>query len=249
MGLVMDAEQRKKVAEIVVSETAGRVPVIVHVGAAEPRIGIELAAHAQNIGASAVACVTPFYYHPDHSALIKHYAELAESTTLPVLVYNIPSDTGNNLNVETVARLSRIPGIVGIKDSSRDYSQLLDYLSVVPPGFNVITGTETFLLSALCLGMQAGVSGIANAFPDLMVRLYESFLKQDLNEAKKIQFIIQSLRPALTKPEIAPLLETLRMRGLKSGKVKPPLRSMTAEEVRKLHEFLCRALPDIEFSL
>ena len=249
MGPVMGAEQRKKVAEIVVSETAGRVPVIVHVGAADPRIEIELAAHAQKIGAPAVACVTPFYYHPDPSALIEHYTQLAESTTLPVLVYNIPSNTGNNLNVETVARLSRIPGIVGIKDSSRDFSQLLDYLSVVPPGFNVITGTETFLLSALCLGMQAGVSGMANAFPDLMVRIYESYVKQDLNEARKTQFTIQSLRFALTKPEIAPLLETLRMRGLKSGKVKPPLRSMRVEEVQKLHEFLRRALPDIEFSL
>jgi 4-hydroxy-tetrahydrodipicolinate synthase len=249
MGPAMEPQQRKRVAEIVVSETAGRVPVIVHVGAVDPRTGIELAAHAQKIGATAIASVTPFYYHPDPQAFIEHYRKLAESTTLPVLVYNIPGNTGNNLNAETVARLSKIPGVVGIKDSTRDFSQLLDYLSIAPPGFNVISGTESFLFSALCAGAHGGVSGLANAFPEIMVRLYENYQKQNFTEAKQIQLKIHSLRSALTKPEIAPFLETLKMRGLKSGKVKPPLRSMTTEEVQTLYEFLRRALPEIEFTL
>ena len=249
MGPAMEIQQRKKAAEIIISETAGRVPVIVHVGAIDPRIGIELAAHAQKIGASAVASVTPFYYHPDPQAIVEHYRQLSESTTLPVLVYNIPRNTGNNLTADTLARLSRMPGIVGVKDSSRDFLQILDYLSVSPPGFNVISGTDSFFFSALCAGVQAGVSGLANAFPELMVRLYDNYLKQDLSEAKKVQLKIHSLRSALAKPEIAPLLETLRMRGLKSGAVKPPLRSMSTDEVRTLYEFLRRTLPEINFTL
>ena len=249
MGPAMEVSQRKKAAEIIVSETADHVPVIVHVGGMDLRVGIELAAHAQKIGASAVACVTPFYYHPDVLATEEHYRRLSEATTLPVLLYNIPGNTGNNLSAEIVGRLSKIPGIVGIKDSSRDFLQLLDYLSISPSGFNVISGTDSFFFSALCAGIRAGVSGLANAFPELMVSVYEAYTRGDLTEAKKLQLKIHSLRAALTKPEIAPLLETLKMRGLKSGTVRLPLRSMSNEEVRTLHEFLRNSLPEYTFTL
>ena len=249
MGPAMEVQQRKKAAEIIVSEAAGRVPIIVHVGGMDPRTGIELAAHAQKIGASAVACVTPFYYHPDPRGVVEHYKQLSESTTLPVLVYNIPSNTGNNLTAETVVRLSNIPGIVGIKDSSRDFLQILDFLSVSPPGFNVISGTDSFFFSALCAGVQAGVSGLANAFPELMVQVYENYTRGSFSEAKRLQLKIHSLRSALAKPEIAPLLAVLRMRGLKSGNVKLPLRSMSAEEIKSLYEFLRKTLPEFNFTL
>ena len=249
MGPAMEVQQRKKAAEIIVNETADHVPVIVHVGGMDPRMSIELAAHAQKIGASAVACVTPFYYHPDAQAIVEQYKQLSESTTLPVLVYNIPGNTGNNLTADTVARLSKIPGIVGIKDSSRDFLQILDFLSISPPGFNVISGTDSFFFSALCAGVQAGVSGLANAFPELMVQVYESYTRGSLSEAKKTQLKIHSLRSALTKPEIAPLLATLRMRGLKSGTVKLPLRAMSTDEVKNLYEFLRKTLPEYSFTL
>ena len=249
MGPAMEIPQRKKAAEAIVSETAGRVPVIVHVGGMDLRVAIELAAHAEKIGASAIACVTPFYYHPDASAIMEHYKRLSESTTLPILLYNIPGNTGNNLTSDTVRRLSKIRGIIGIKDSSRDFLQLLDFLSISPPGFSVISGTDSFFLSALCAGVQAGVSGLANAFPELMVLVYDSYRRGDLTEGMKLQLKVHSLRAALTKPEIAPLLETLRMRGLKSGTVKLPLRSMSTEEVRTLYESLRTSFPEINFTL
>jgi len=249
MGPAMEIPQRKKAAEAIVSETAGRVPVIVHVGGMDLRVAIELAAHAEKIGASAIACVTPFYYHPDASAIMEHYKRLSESTTLPILLYNIPGNTGNNLTSDTVRRLSKIRGIIGIKDSSRDFLQLLDFLSISPPGFSVISGTDSFFLSALCAGVQAGVSGLANAFPELMVQVYDGYRRGDLTEGMKLQLKVHSLRAALTKPEIAPLLETLRMRGLKSGTVKLPLRSMSTEEVRTLYESLRTSFPEINFTL
>ena len=249
MGPAMEIPQRKKAAEAIVSETAGRVPVIVHVGGMDLRVAIELAAHAEKIGASAVACVTPFYYHPDTSAIMEHYKRLSESTTLPILLYNIPGNTGNNLTSDTVRRLSKIRGIIGIKDSSRDFLQLLDFLSISPPGFSVISGTDSFFLSALCAGVQAGVSGLANAFPELMVQVYDDYMRGDLTEGMKLQLKVHSLKAVLTKPEIAPLLETLRMRGLKSGTVKLPLRSMSTEEVRTLHESLRISFPEINFTL
>jgi len=249
MGPVMESQERRKVAEIVVSETAGRITVIVHVGAADPDTSIELAIHAQKIGASAVASVTPFYYNPDNQAIVNYYTRLSEATTLPTFVYNIPRHTGNNVTVELLLQLSKIPGIVGIKDSSRDFCQLLDYLNCAPVGFNVISGTDSFIYPALCTGTQAGVSAIANAFPELLVKLYTKFEEGELNEARKIQLKIQWLRTTLEKPPIAPLLETLRMRGLGSGKVKLPLRSMTPAETQALLDSLRKIMPEVSLSL
>ena len=249
MGPSTESEERKKVAEIVVSETAGRIPVIIHVGAADPDTSIELAIHAQKIGASAVASVTPFYYNPDNQAIVNYYTQLSEATSLPTFVYNIPRHTGNNVSVELLSQLSKIPGIVGIKDSSRDFSQLLDYLNSAPLGFNVISGTDSFIYPALCAGTQAGVSAIANAFPELLVQLYTKYEKGELNEARQIQLRIHSFRAILEKPPITPLLETLRMRGLRSGKVKLPLRSMTPTEIQALRDSLRKAVPEVNLSL
>lgn len=249
MGPATDIQERKRVAEIVVDETDGRIPVIVHVGAANPDSSIELAVHAQAIGASAVASVTPFYYNPDNQAIVDYYTRLSEATALPTFVYNIPRHTGNNVSAELLSQLSKIPGIVGIKDSSRDFSQLLDYLIAAPPGFSVISGTDSFVFPAFCAGTQAGVSAISNALPELLVQLYTKYQKGELSEARQLQLRIHSLRSILEKPPITPLLETLRMRGFRSGKVKLPLRSMTPTEIQVLHDSLRKAMPDIKLSL
>lgn len=170
MGPAMEAPQRKRVAEIVVEETHNRLPIIVQVGASNPATSLELAQHAEKIGADAVASLTPFYYQPDEEAVLEHYSKLSQSTNLPLFVYNIPRNTGNNVDAKLLAKLCKIPRIVGIKDSSRDFSQLLGYLTVVPDGFNVINGTDSYLFSALCAGVQGGVSATANTAPRTLRR-------------------------------------------------------------------------------
>jgi len=249
MGPATEFEERKRVAEIVVNETARRIPVIIHVGAADPDASIALAIHAREIGASAVASVTPFYYNPDSLAIVDYYTRLSEATRLPTFVYNIPRLTGNNVSVELLSQLSKIPGIVGIKDSSRDFSQLLDYLNCAPSGFNVISGTDSFIYAGLCSGTKAGVSAIANVFPELLVQLYRKCEDGELSEARQIQLRIHALRAILEKPPITPLLEALRMRGLRSGKVKMPLRSMIPSEIQALGDSLRKAVPEVSWSL
>jgi len=248
MGPAMEASQRKQVAEIVVEETRKRLPVIVQVGAVNPATSLELARHAEKIGADAVASLTPFYYQPGEEAVLEHYSKLSESTNLPVFVYNIPRNTGNNVDAKLLAQLSKIPRIVGIKDSSRDFSQLLDYLRVVPDGFNVINGTDSYLFSALCAGVHGGVSATANAFPELFVEMYQAYKMRDFEKGKALQIKIHSLRDALSKPPIAPILEVLKLRGLNSGHVRPPLRSMNADERASLRTSVSRLLPDLALS-
>jgi len=248
MGPAMEPDERKRVAEIVINETKGRVPVIVQVGAADPIVSLDLARHAERIGADAVACLTPFYYHPGTDSTVEHYKRLAASTKLPVLVYNIPSNTGNNVDAKLLVQLSRIPNIVGIKDSSRDFSQLLDYLTNVPKDFTVINGADEYLFSAFCAGVSAGVSATANPFPELFVEMYDAYKSSDLAKGERLQKKIHSLRAAMSNPPLAPLLEVLKMRGLKSGNIRPPLRQMNTEEISALRSIVVGLAPELGIS-
>jgi len=248
MGPAMETSERKRVAEVVVKETNGRVPVIVQVGASNPNASLELARHAEKIGADAVASLTPFYYHPGEDAIIEYYEKISRATDLPLFVYNIPPNTGFNVNAKLLERLSRIPKVVGIKDSSGDFTQLLDYLRIVPDEFNVITGTDSYLFSAFCAGLHGGVSAIANAFPEHFVELYEAYKAKDLEKGKTVQMKMRAIRNALSTPPIAPILETLKMRGLRSGYVRLPLRRMHPQEIEALRATVNHILPELKLT-
>ncbi len=248
MGPAMATDDRKKVSETVIQQTKKRVPIIVQVGAVDPQTTLELAKHAESVGADAIASLTPFYYKPGDDAIIEHYRRLSESTSLPIFIYNIPRNTGNNVDENLLARLVGIPKIVGIKDSSQDFTQLLDYLAVAPGNFNIIVGTDSFLYSALCAGAQGGVSALANAFPELMIAMYQTFVDHNAEKGSKLQRQVHALRSAVSKPPIAPLLEVLKFRGLTSGQVKSPLRSMTQNEIQELRSTVHRILPDLKLT-
>lgn len=246
LGPAMTLDQRKKVSEIVIQETGKRIPVIVQVGAADPQTSQELAVHAEKVGADAIASLTPFYYKPGDDAIVEYFNRLSKSTDLPLFVYNIPRHTGNNVDAKLLLRLSKIQNIVGVKDSSQDFTQLIDYLIAVPKNFNVIVGTDSFLFSALYAGAKGGVSALANAFPELMVETYEAFVHKEVEKGAELQRQVHALRSAVNNPPIAPLMEALRLRGLKSGHVKPPLRSMTPKEIEELRSSISRILPNLK---
>ncbi len=248
LGPAIEADQRKRIAAIVVEETRGRVPVIVQVGAFDPAASIDLARHAEKIGADALACLTPFYYHPGEEATIDYYEKISRASELPLLVYNIPQNTGNNVDPKLLLRLSKIRNVIGVKDSSRDLTQLLDYLQILPDWFNVFTGTASFLFWALCAGASGGVLANANAFPELFVEILEAYKARDLEKGTALQMKAHSLSEVLSKPPIAPLLETLKMRGLRGGSVKPPLRPMNADEVQALRSSVSRLLPELKLT-
>jgi len=248
MGPAMEPDERKRVAEVVIDSVDGRIPVIVQVGDSNPRVSLDLARHAESVGADAVASLNPFYYHPGPETIVEHYRRLAEATKLPLLAYNIPRNTGNNIDAQLLHQLSQIPHFIGIKDSSRDFSQLLDYLATVPKSFTVINGTDSYLFSAYCAGVSAGVSATANAVPELFVRMYEAYLSNDLKSGQELQKKIHAVRDATSSPALAPLLEALKFRGIKSGNVRPPLRPMSPKEVADLRTTFGRLMPDLKIA-
>ena len=163
LGPLLSSKERKGIAETVLSEAGSKVPVVVQVGCADTGSTVELARHAEKAGAYAVASLTPFYYKPGDVAIAKHFETVAKSIGIPLLAYNIPQFTGNNLLPGAIAGLARRGVISGVKDSSRNVIQLLDLLNAVPESFVVMNGTEEYALFAMMMGGDGIVSGAANA--------------------------------------------------------------------------------------
>jgi len=237
-GPTMSIEQRKRVAEIVVDQVKARIPVIVHIGAINTTMTVELAKHAEKVGADALGCVTPYYFTLDDDAIIEHYRRVAEAVSIPIFVYNIPHRTTFNITPNLMVKLAKLPNIIGIKDSSRDFTQLCEYIEKLGKGFTVICGTDALIIPALFMGAKGAISAISNVFPELFVDAYDAYKKKNYEKAITLQFKIIAARRVLGKPAIAPLKEALKMRGFRAGAVKNPLRPMTEKEIIKLRDSL-----------
>ena len=231
---LLSTAERRQVAEIVADRAAGRVPVVVHAGAPSTRETIELARHARAIGAPAVAVVAPYYFPLSDDALVAHYARLSESVPgLPVLLYNIPQRTANALAPGLAARIvGRCPNVVGIKDSSGNLSQTIEYLSL-RPGFQVAQGADGLIVAGLAAGIPATVSGNANVFPELVVAVFEAWWRGDLAGARAAQARLTSVRHALGDGlDLSMFKRVLAHRGVPVGDVRAPLPPATEAAVQ-----------------
>jgi 4-hydroxy-tetrahydrodipicolinate synthase len=197
LGPMLGLEERKQVAEAVLKEASGRVPVVVQVGRADTHSTIELAKHAEKHGAEAIASLTPYYYKPGELAVQKHFEAISRSAGIPLFAYNIPQFTGNNLKPATVAALAKAGTIAGIKDSARDILQLLELLGLILDGFVVMNGTEEYGLFAMMMGGDGLVSGGANAFPEIYVALVTAVRARDYQGAVDAQQRILQFKDAL----------------------------------------------------
>ena len=237
-GPTMSVEQRKRVAEIVVDKVKARIPVTVHIGAINTTMTVELAKHAEKVGADALGCVTPYYFTLDDDAIVEHYRRVAETVRMPIFVYNIPHRTNINITPNLMAKLAKLPNITGIKDSSRDFTQLCEYIEKLGKGFTIICGTDALIIPALFMGAKGSISAISNVFPELFVDAYDAYKNRSYEKAITLQYRIIAARRVLAKPAIAPLKEALKMRGYRAGTVKNPLRPMTEGETIKLRDSL-----------
>jgi 4-hydroxy-tetrahydrodipicolinate synthase len=237
---VLNDQERRLVIKTVVDEIAGAIPVYVGVGAIGTRQVIEYVHMAEQLGADAVVAVTPFYISLSQKELYTHYAAIARSTSLPVLPYNNPGRTGNvNLEPATVARLSEIENLVGIKDSSGNLGQTADYINLCRPGFAVFQGRDDIIFPSLVLGAVGGVAAEGNVAPELCVDMYHAFLSHDWEKAKAIQAKLALLRRALawgTYP--APLKAAMEMICESAGDPRPPAEPLPASYHNNLRNIL-----------
>jgi len=237
-GSLMSIKQRKAVAEAILKETANRVPVIVHVGTTNTEETVELAKHADEMGAAAVGAISPYYFKPDLEMLTEHYRLIAKAVDIPLFIYNFPQNTGFNITPEMMKELCKIENVVGLKDSSGNLAQLREIIETVPKPITVINGADDLLFAALMVGANAQISAIANVAPELSVELYKAFERGEYRKALNLQTKINAVKRALEGPPIAPIKAALELRGVKAGFPKRPLRPLKTEEATTLKERL-----------
>ena len=232
-------EEKKKVLEVVVEETQGRVPVYAGTGAITTREAVALTRMAESIGASAVSVITPFFVHPSDAELLEYYTAVAKSTRLPVLLYNNPGRTGVNISADFVVKASKVDNIVGIKDSSGDLTLTAEYIRRTGETFSVLAGRDTLIYGTLCYGGKGAIAATANVAPKIIVEIYEAFMAGDMKRALSAQFRLAPLRLAFdlgTFPVV--IKEALTLIGIEAGVGIPPVGGMKPEAKAELKEIL-----------
>lgn len=232
-------EEKKRVIEVVVEETKGRVPVYAGTGAVTTREAIALTKMAEEAGVSAVSILTPFFIRPNEEELFEHYSAIAKATRLPVLLYNNPQRTGVNISAEFVARASRVENIVGIKDSSGDLTLTSEYIRRTNEKFSVLAGRDTLIYGTLCYGGKGAIAATANVAPMVVAEIYEAFQAGDWKRSLKAQFRLAPLRLAFdlgTFPVV--IKEALNLLGIDAGVGIPPVGGITSKAKAELKEIL-----------
>ncbi len=178
--------ERQRVVEIVVDEVAGRIPVLAGAGSYNTREVIGLAREMERVGASGLLSVAPYYNLPSPEGLYQHFRSIAESTALPVIVYNVPGRTGCNIDVATLVRLAAIPNIVGVKEASANMTQMCEICRSVPSDFNVLSGDDYFTLGLMAVGGKGVISVAANEAPTEMAQMVEAAERGDFKAARAL---------------------------------------------------------------
>lgn len=232
-------DEHKEVVSIVVEAVNKRIPVIAGAGSNCTSESINLASHAKDVGADAILAVTPYYNKPTQNGLYVHYATIANEVDIPLILYNVPSRTGVNLLPETVARLSEIKNIVGVKEASADLRQQAKIVELCRGDFALISGDDFTLLPTLSIGGVGVISVVANIVPKDVTNLIKEFNLGNLDEAKKLHYKIFPVCEAMfieTSP--VPVKEALGMMGMISPEVRLPLVPLTNTNREKVREIL-----------
>jgi len=228
-------EEHDRVIEIVIDAVKKRVPVIAGTGSNSTDEALRLTRHAYEAGADGALMVCPYYNRPTQEGLYQHFKIIAETIPIPIVPYNIPGRTGVNLLPETVARLSKIDNIVGIKEASGSLRQMNDVVSLCGDDFAVLSGDDYFTLPLLLLGGKGVVSVISNVAPADMAALIDSFTAGDIKRARQLHDKMVPLIDALfleTNP--VPVKAALAVMGKISYDVRLPLYKMSDGNYEKL---------------
>lgn len=217
-GVLMSLDERKRVFEALSGFADGSFELLAHVGTTTLRDSIALAQHAEANHAVAVAAVPPFYFKYSDEALFAFFNDLISSVSIPVYVYDNPGATGNTLSPNLINRLANA-GLHGVKDSTFDIGKTYQVMrKVEKPGFDVVIGSESLFLPAYMMGSRACISGLANAMPELMQKLFQAADKGNFNQASELQKQVLLMWDILHfGPSTSTAYAMLQVRGIDIG--------------------------------
>lgn len=223
-GATLAPEEHALVIRTVAEEAGRRVPVVAGCGTNDTRTTVAAAKRAAEAGADALLVVSPYYNKPNATGMVAHYRTVTEEVGLPVVPYNVPGRTGQNLGVELILRLAEIPGVVAVKEAAANLEQVADLIAGRPEGFSVLSGDDSLVLPSLALGIDGVVSVVSNEAPGPMARLVSAARRGDYEEARAIHYrLLGLMRVNFLESNPVPVKAAMAMLGFGREATRLPL--------------------------
>lgn len=221
----INVQEHHEVIRVAVEQAAGRVPIMAGCGANSTEEAISLARFAKKVGANSQLQVVPYYNKPTQEGQYQHFKAIAEETgDLPIYLYNVPGRTVADMQVDTVLRLTQVPGIVGIKEATGNLERAQLLIRDVPKNFGVYSGDDLTAVALMLCGGHGNISVTANVVPDLMKQLCDAALAKDVNAAMALQFKLLSLHQNLfNEANPIPVKWALARLGMIGGTLRLPM--------------------------
>lgn len=231
----LSMEEHEHLMELICGQVAGRIPVICGAGSNCTREALFLTRCAEGYGADAVLSVGPYYNKPTQEGFYRHFREIAESTDLPVMIYNVPGRTGSNISARTILRLAEIPNIFAVKEASGDISQISEILRSRPEGFLVLSGDDSLALPLMSLGSDGVVSVAANQVPVMFKAMTSAAFAGDWDKAREVHFRMLPLMEAnFIESNPIPVKASLAMMGMIKDVLRLPMVPASTDTREKL---------------
>ena len=237
---LLNNQEKVEFAKCVIDETRKRVPVYVGTGGNSTAEVIELSKQMEALGADALSVITPYFLVPSQEELICHYKAVAAAVKIPIVLYNIPKNTGINIAIETVAELAKVENIIGVKDSSGNIDNIEGYINASKDQeFAVLSGSDSLILKALKVGAKGAIAATANLLTKNDVAIYENFINNKMEEAEVAQQKIEMLRSVLKLATVPSVLKkSLVLSSMPVGPCRLPVTEPKAEVIPKIKEML-----------
>ncbi len=236
-------DEQRKMIDVLVDEVDGKVKAIAGAGSNSSKEALGLVQYAENAGADAALVITPYYNKPQQHGLVEHYKLLNEKTNIPIIVYNVPSRTGTDIDVETIVEIAKLEGVVAIKEANPDMDKVSATLKRLQDekveDFMVLSGNDNLTLPMISLGAEGVISVVANVDPARMSQMVNAALEGDYPRAAKLHYELYDLMKVLfVESNPVPAKDSLNMMGRPAGHVRLPLAPMKDQNTVKLTKVL-----------
>lgn len=231
----LTVDEKIKLIQHTVEMSRGKGKVIAGTGSNDTQASIELTKRVEECGVDGVLLVNPYYNRPSQEGLYQHFKTIAESTSLPVMLYNIPSRSAVNMTAETVCRLAEIPNITMVKESSGNLGQMTEIIKNTPEDFILYSGDDDLTLPVLAIGGYGIVSVASHVAGQEMKAMINAFLEGDLVKAsKQHQELYDRFKALFSAPSPTPVKRVLKAQGIDAGPTRLPLVPLTSEEEKTI---------------
>ena len=235
----LSVQEHLKVMEATIKHVNKRIPVIAGTGANNTKEAIELSKSAEQLGADYTLSVVPYYNKPSQEGMYQHFKAIAEATSIPMIVYNVPGRTVVNMSNETILRLAQLPNIVGVKEASGDVARDISLINSVPEGFAVYSGDDPTGLPFMLCGGHGVISVAANVAPKLFAQMCRAAINGDIAQAKKLnEQLIPIYNVMFCEPSPAAPKWAVAQLGLCEEYVRLPIVPLTAASHEKVQAAL-----------